>query len=181
MSEETIVLYCAPTLADIKTASLFSYVFENSAEMTKDLLSFNQMFHDKDLHAIPLGTKKNRCLVYVYRKSRLEQCLNNEQAKKILKENGYTGGCCEKLLMTLCHHVQNSKDFPHEIGLFLGYPPCDVQGFICNNAQNYRYSGMWKVYENVEETKHTFQKYDRCTYDYCKALKNGMTLQQLAV
>ena len=46
----------------------------------------------------------------------------------------------------LIERLQNREDFPHEIGLFLSYPPEDVQGFIDNRAHNYKRICAWKVY-----------------------------------
>ena len=42
-------------------------------------------------------------------------------------------------------------DFPHEIGLLLGYPPEDVSGFIENGGKNFLCSGYWKVYKGRQE------------------------------
>ena len=41
------------------------------------------------------------------------------------------------------------KQFPHEMGLLLGYPIEDVRGFIEHNGCGCLYSGYWKVYRNV--------------------------------
>lgn len=50
-----------------------------------------------------------------------------------------------------------TKDFPHEIGLFLGYPLEDVQGFIENRAEGYKCVGCWKVYGDEEYAKQEFR------------------------
>ena len=42
--------------------------------------------------------------------------------------------------------MQIRKSFPHEIGLFLGYPAEDVAGFISHKGHDFCYSGYWKVY-----------------------------------
>ena len=47
----------------------------------------------------------------------------------------------------------NTKNFPHEIGVFLGYPLDDVIGFI--EHKPYYLVGDWKVYQNVNEAKET--------------------------
>ena len=48
--------------------------------------------------------------------------------------------------------------FPHEIGVFLGYPLEDVKGFIDNKGKNCESCGVWKVYCNREEKDKLFQK-----------------------
>ena len=47
---------------------------------------------------------------------------------------------------TLIRRLQDEAEFPHEIGLFLSYPPEDVQGFIDHHARDFKLSGLWKVY-----------------------------------
>ena len=57
--------------------------------------------------------------------------------------------------------MQKGKDFPHEIGVLLGYPAEDVKGFVVNEGKNYLYSGYWKVYGDLSEAKQLFYKFDR--------------------
>lgn len=46
--------------------------------------------------------------------------------------------------------------FPHEVGLFLGYPLDDVTGFIEQKGKNYKCCGIWKVYGNEKQTQMLF-------------------------
>ncbi|MDR0758852.1 MAG: DUF3793 family protein [Treponema sp.] len=55
-----------------------------------------------------------------------------------------------------------SSQFPHEVGIFLGYPADDVLGFVEHNGQNYKLCGYWKVYGDVERAKACFRQYDEC-------------------
>ena len=74
-----------------------------------------------------------------------------------------------------------SKEFPHEIGVFLGYPLEDVTGFINNTGKNFRYSGIWKVYGDEKEAEKRFYKYKKCTEIYTRLWNNGRSLWQLTV
>ena len=49
--------------------------------------------------------------------------------------------------------LSGSCAFPHEIGLFLGYPFEDVMGFIENKGENYLCSGCWKVYSCEQDAR----------------------------
>ena len=73
------------------------------------------------------------------------------------------------------------KEFPHEIGLFLSYPPEDVKGFIENRAANYKLSGLWKVYGDEKKAKELFAKYKKCTDIYCERYEAGCGIAELAV
>lgn len=61
-----------------------------------------------------------------------------------------------------------SDEFPHEIGLFLGYPVEDVKGFIENKASCAKCVGYWKVYGDEEKAQKLFNQYKKCTGVYKK-------------
>lgn len=72
-----------------------------------------------------------------------------------------------------CH-----SEFSHEIGIFLGYSPDDVIGFIQNKGENYLLCGYWKVYGNKERAERTFKNYDKCRKFLCNKLNQGIDLYQ---
>ena len=69
--------------------------------------------------------------------------------------------------------------FPHEIGLFLGYPPVDVEGFQRDAGRNCKFSGLWKVYGDVEQTKQSFERFHRCRAALLRRLEQGYSLEQV--
>ncbi len=69
--------------------------------------------------------------------------------------------------------------FPHEIGLFLGYPSEDVLGFIRNRAGNSKMTGAWKVYGDKEKAERIFEKYRKCTRCYLRRLKKAVRSSSL--
>ena len=73
------------------------------------------------------------------------------------------------------------EKFPHEIGLFLGYPLGDVIGFIENAGKNSKCAGCWKVYCNECETMKLFEKFKKCTRIYTKLWRQGTSVEKLTV
>ena len=67
------------------------------------------------------------------------------------------------------------------IGLFLGYPPEDVCGFIENKADACKCVGCWKVYGDEDAAKKLFAKYKKCTDVYCTLFANGRSIERLTV
>ena len=67
------------------------------------------------------------------------------------------------------------------MGLLLGYPPEDVQGFIEHRAQDCKCVGCWKVYGDEEKARSLFAQYKKCTEIYCALWQSGSKLEQLAV
>ncbi len=87
--------------------------------------------------------------MYIVRKDLKEIC--RTKRSDFLETRGYQCDnfvcCINRLIMKL----REEPDFPHEIGLFLGYPLEDVKSFIENKADCSKCSGCWKVYGNEQE------------------------------
>lgn len=181
MSEEMILKHCAPTLARIKTANLFSCGFTSREELKEDLRKFNRCFVKKGLRILPLRYKDGKALIYVYRPELLSRDLKNGYAKELLNSLGYIPYSAELSVVRLINRFEESADFPHEIGLFLGYPPEDVRGFIEQGSRGYKCKGCWKVYSDEERAKRLFEKYRHCTKVYSEKHAQGRSLDKLTV
>lgn len=181
MSEELIVRHCSPTLAGLKSGNLFSCACESWEALTSALRRLNATLVPKGLRVIPLRFRDGRALIYVYRTSRLKRDLSDRQAQAILEKNGYTPEQTDRCIMHLIRRLKAGEEFPHEIGLFLSYPPEDVCGFIENKACDHKCVGCWKVYGDEEAARRTFEKYDKCTRVYASAWEKGRTLERLTV
>ena len=67
------------------------------------------------------------------------------------------------------------------MGLLLGYPVEDVEGFILHKGQNALYSGYWKVYHNLSKTLKLFEYFDIVRDWTLKEIMNGKTIREVAV
>lgn len=181
MHEELLIKHGAPTLAGMKTGNLFSCAFSGSDEMRRCLRTWNRAIVGKGLRSLPLGRQNGRVLIYVYRVSWLERDLRGKDARRLLTKLGYpchdTQSCIHRLICKL----REDASFPHEIGLFLGYPPEDVSGFIENGARGFKCAGCWKVYGDEETARALFLRYRRCTEAYCAQYAKGVTIDRLTV
>lgn len=181
MSDEIIIEHCSPTLAGLKTANLFNDKFDDRDELFREIRHYNKILVPHGVVMIPLRFNGSSALIYVFRPERLKKDLSNQDAENILKDSGYTERNINKAIKHLMRNLNSNGNFPHEIGLFLSYPPCDVKGFIEEKAGNYKYQGVWKVYGNVHKAKETFRKYDECGKNYLKRFRNGTCLEKLVV
>lgn len=131
----------------------------------------------------------NKALIYVYRRADLEKILNRDEIRSFLLNHGYliddneiVGGVnCENIILQLKKKFEKLNQFPHEIGIFLGYPIGDVKGFIENHGCNCKCTGYWKVYCNEEEATKTFRKYKKCRDIYMNLWISGRSVMQLTV
>ena len=181
MSDEMFVRCCAPTLAGIKTGSMFSCEYADREEMTDELRRLNRVLAPGGMCLLPLRFHDGKALLYLFRPDSLQRDMKNRAAREILDAAGYSGLRYQQCIRRLIRRIGSGNEFPHEIGLFLSYPPEDVRGFIENHAQNYKFIGYWKVYGDEEKARRTFEKYKKCTDSYCRSVKAGHKLAELAV
>lgn len=184
MSDEMIIEFCSPTLAGIKTGNLFSCEYSDYKQLVKDLRRVNSIFVKKGIKALPIRYLNHRALIYIFRPSFLKRDLCDKDTAFLLKGLGYDvndiNGCI-RCLRNKLDLIESSKDFPHEIGLFLGYPVEDVKGFIKYKGECSKCIGCWKVYGDVMKAEDTFDRYKKCTNDYVKRFRQGTPLEQLTV
>ncbi len=181
MLEDYLVSYCAPTLAGLKSGSLFSCNCENRVQLMLEVQQLNRKLSSKGLRLIPLSFSKQKTLVLLFRPKVLASELETPAAKRILQKEGYQDFTLYTALGHLIKKIRESETFPHEIGLFLGYPPGDVEGFIENQGRNSLLTGMWKVYKDVDSAIKIFRKFKKCTDVYCRSYRMGNQLERLAV
>ncbi len=181
MSGQLLVEHCSPTLAGIKTGNLFKVSISEGEDLTGEIREFNRAFAKKGLRIVPVKKTGDYYLIYVYRPQYLVRDLNNPDARSILSRKGYELKGSKYILAQLVKHLSKDADFPHEIGLFLGYPPADVLGFMNDPRKGVMCTGSWKAYSNPEEARKTFSRYSKCRDVYKRLYKNGRTLDQLTV
>lgn len=181
MIERRLIDHCSPTLAGLKTGSLFSCPDSEDGELEGYLDAASGELNGKNVYLEVLRRSGGRALIYVYRKSRLERELRDTRTQGLLSALGYksvhTVDCIERLRQ----RIILGESFPHEIGVFLGYPINDVVGFIENEGRNFKYTGFWKVYGDVYEAVRLFGKYKKCRDIYTRLFLGGRTISQLTV
>ena len=179
--DRQLIAHCSPTLAGIKTANLFSYTFASREELTDSIRSANETLNEKGVAVEALRIGESRALILVYRESRLVQDWAREGVREFMSGYGYdtkrVGGCISRLKSRFAA----GADFPHEIGLFLGYPLPDVMGFIENEGKNCKIVGCWKVYCDERRALELFAKYKKCAGVYSKLYSRGRPIERLTV
>ena len=181
MGDQELVRLCSPTLAGIKTGSLFTVDYDNRARFNEEIREFNDRLSKKGLRMIPIKYAPKYALIYLYRPDYLKKDFSNQEVCSILKEKGYSYNNADMCVAQLAKHLSQDSGFPHEIGLFLGYPVEDVKGFMKSPDEGVKYTGFWKVYGDIDAAMKTFSKYKKCTEIYSKAHQNGVSLEKLIV
>lgn len=179
LSEELLIFHCSPTMAGLKTGNLFNCPVKNDRMFLENIREMNRRLIPQGVRIVPLKNMGQSVLVYMYRPDRLREDLGDSDARKILAERDYPVGEPEKCIVWLVRRLKDGEVFPHEIGLFLGYPPEDVDGFIRNGAVGAKCIGTWKVYGNVETAQRKFAQYRKCTRLYWEAFQKHRSFDRL--
>ena len=89
MPDSLIIEHSSPTLAGLKTGSLFSCPPESKEKLTAELSRINRAFVPRGLRMIPVKITDSRILIYVYRPEKLREDFKNSLVRDILTEYGY--------------------------------------------------------------------------------------------
>lgn len=176
-----MIRHCSPTLAGLKTGSLFSCRYETEEEVRQDVRAMNRLLVPKGLRVLCLRYRAGLALIYLYRPDCLYRDLNDPTAAHLLADRGYPCANADRCVVALVEKLHECNEFPHEIGLFLGYPPVDVEGFIDHGAKDFKCVGDWKVYGDEEQARRTFARYRACTECYHAQWCSGKSVEQLTV
>ena len=177
--EEIIASQCAPVLMDVKPSNLLILT-------SQEEVHFLHMEQVPGISALRLHRGEKKSTWLLYRADALESVLMWPQTRSFLHTCGYhlEEECMEEMLYRLAERFSLYKegriDFPHEMGIFLGYPLGDVKGFIEHQGKNYLCSGYWKVYQNEHKAQRTFYLYRSVKEKVLKMLEEGMALQDIS-
>ncbi len=182
--EKYLIEHCSPTLAGLKTANMFSVDITSDEDFRVQINRLNLMMQSKGIKLAVLQIKDGRALVYVYRPKKLARDFGRSDTADFMKRYGYFSDdnvCVDEAIELLRKQFSLSSSFPHEIGLFLGYPLEDVVGFIENGGKNCKCCGCWKVYCNEYEAIKQFERFKKCSRIYKKLWHGGRSIMKLTV
>ena len=165
--DRLLATYCSPTLAGIKPASLVSCDRNLYPDLPQRLKEYRDAFSAREIHFEIVCACSARFLLLVYSKPQLGHFAYP------------VGQPLDVLLRNLKRRIAMSKDFPHEIGLFLGYPIEDVVGFIRYAGKGCKLSGLWKVYGDAEAASRLFDRLSRVCHAVTRRVDKGETLLEV--
>lgn len=172
--------YCSPTLAGVKPAGLVTFPDDNPAGLHTVVGQYNRMLNQCDVYLRVLHKANRHPLLLVYRLDLLQTVLEDSAISDFLHSCGYPNrDSVNEKLDILARKISVWEDFPHEIGIFLGYPLPDVVSFCQNRGRHYKCCGAWKVYHDVETASKVFSCYRQCREAVCLELAKGASLVRL--
>ncbi len=96
-----------------------------------------------------LKTSEKSVLLFCYDSNVLSKHLSHPGIMALLSKAGYSSPATSSILLNeLQSKIEQSGNFPHEIGLFIGYPAKDVAAFMGVIKIPFTCQGPWKIYGN---------------------------------
>ena len=175
--DDAILRFTMPTLCGIKPSCLFSMKKSDDLLAEKKAKSVGKAFKTEGKKITAIVKEDGHALYFVYDEKALAELCVKKQSCIYLKKKGYpVERGQEFILAELFSRLKNRRDFPHEVGLFLGYPLSDVIQFEKYKGEHFTYCGFWKVYGNADKAISLMQKYKDCS-SFCKLrLEEGNTI-----
>ncbi len=128
------------------------------------------------LHSLELSRGPRNALYLFYDEAMLTDALAEHGRDPLLQAAGYPpSGTLHAMLSHLKARFR-ADHFPHEIGLFLGYPARDVHAFIAQGGKGFQFSSYWKVYHDVERARALVKRID-CSKRKTLSLMGRMSVQ----
>ena len=182
--EIVMIEQCAPALAGLKPAGLFRVEACDRAALYANAAGWDSVLRPRGLRVCVLceQAQNHAYLIYVFREKQLRPVLAQPEVQAYLQGRGYhRANACGGYLCQLAQRLRAAPPFPHEIGVFLGYPLADVIGFVENNGKNYTCCGCWKSYGDAAVAQALFTQYKKCTQVYLRCYRGGTPLTRLTV
>lgn len=174
--EMQIALHCAPLIAGLKLSNLL--MIQN-----KDLDRTTSLLKRAGISYFVVAVTNGKAAVLLFDRRQLELYLQEEKVWQIFRDMGYQENVMGKILYAFRQRYEGyllrNQEFPHEMGLLLGYPVEDVEGFILNEGENCLYIGYWKVYENLSEKMALFRQFEKARDVLLRLLSGGTTIVEV--
>lgn len=175
--EETLFWFGSCTLKRIKPASMFSCKRKDYDNLDEVIKYYQDFLKAYGLELEVIQEKETYVLLYLYRKNHLEKIWNSPKAKEFLFTRGYETDVMTNLSI-LKNKLLINNDFPHDIGIFLGYAVDDVESFIKHEGKNYELIGPWKVYHQKDKKEKIFSMLNKTTNQCLDMFYSGHDLCQ---
>lgn len=187
---DCIVRRAAGVVAGVKPAALFNYVVRSSCArcgskalrrtVGEVISTYARELPRYGVELLVLFADERKVVLFAYRPELVGALIAGAEEGRFLREAGYDTGSVHAVVYRLrrrmgayyraAHRGGERPGYPHEVGLLLGYPLEDVQGFMRGDAETCR--GPWKAYGDRRAAQLLFgrlRKHER----RCQALYQG--------
>lgn len=174
--EVQLLLQCAPMIAGLKASNLLIIASENEADARRIL-------NGTKISCARLARMDKKTTMLIYHEQWVKEYLASREVSELLRVLGYEGKGFYEVLHSVRKkyrsYMKKEGEFPHELGLLLGYPAEDVKGYMDNKGRNYLCTGYWQVYADPAAKLNLFQKFELARERLIRAIFDGKEIQEL--
>jgi hypothetical protein len=131
------------------------------------------LLEESGLEVKVLVDRGSSVLLLLYRPEALMLLLKQKSVRVILGKAGYQGADDFDLVLSELERRCAGEGFPHEIGVFLGYPLKDVVGFLGWAPLSFTCQGPWKIFGNPTESLRLAESHRECRCRMSHQLASG--------
>ncbi|EHQ88561.1 DUF3793 family protein [Desulfosporosinus youngiae] len=146
----------APLVLRFKPSVLLNVSLENETAWKEFKGLFTQ---PKALQIKTIRKLNGRLQVIFYQKELLDSVLRQKPIQEFLKTLSYPKQYSLNAYLSFLKHRITSLAFPHEVGVFLGYPLKDVLGFMGLLPLPYKRTQGWRIYGEETPSNEIYEKY----------------------
>lgn len=120
-----------------------------------------------------LADRGTSLLLLLYSRDALGELLGQKSVRVILGKAGYRSTEDFDAVLAELETRMEGEGFPHEIGVFLGYPLKDVVGFMGWAALSFTCQGPWKIFGNPDQSLRLAEDHRACRCRMSERLASG--------
>jgi len=127
----------------------------------------------RDNQSTPMVTIKQCCAkrqVLIYHRECLSKILNRKCTQLFLVSRGYPKDAAVECYIDHLVRRLRGRSFPHEIGVFLGYPLKDVFGYMGLTSLPHTKTKGWCMYGDTSESEKLHTEYRCARQRMCEKL-----------
>lgn len=178
--EKFLIYNASLVISGVKPSATVTIKKDNDNLYDKWIKYGIDFFKIIDISYINLRETNNALIILIYNENKLKNYIFEKENKKFLLQLGY----CDKedLDEYLIILKRRYKEFncPHELGVFLGFPLNDVKDFMGCKEKKCLSCGYWLVYNDLQEAKKVFSKYDKVKEHTVNYILNGDSSHKVA-
>jgi hypothetical protein len=171
-----MAMQCAPLITGLKISNLLNIRRE-------DFASMQEIVKRSQFSWYLLIETEEKMIALLFHRDSLECYLRKPKVREMFQQAGYANlsldGILKEFRVRYAGYMESKNEFPHEMGLLLGYPTEDVEGFITHRGDDCLCVGYWKVYANKERKLKIFERFENAKERLIQLLSCGISMGEI--
>ncbi|MGV3024150.1 DUF3793 family protein [Clostridium thermobutyricum] len=173
--EKYLLFTLSPVIGGLKPSSTITLSYDKKeysiwSNYKKEFLEILKL---KEI-VLRKGTKAE--IILIYNEENLLNCINKKDNREFLNKLGYDLTLTLEENLDILVYRYEKYHCPHELGVFLGIPIEDVIDFMECSDKKCLMCGYWKVFNNYNNAKDIFNKYDISKNIMIKSIEENKAL-----